>query len=134
MNVRTFLNELLFYYPLNRKEEELEKLMNAYVEDILRAINQYPKHNCDFQKLLQNFRMSYKYQKFPSPAEIIMFLPSALSLKESFSGQEGQTIKRVIRGRVYEFTIVPKHWDVKTISELDADIARRYGKNNNEEF
>ena len=131
MNVRTFLKELLFYFPIMRKlgDEDVDKLLNAYAEDIFYEINKWDGYNCDFQILLREIRSNYSYKEFPSIANIISYLPRAKVIAPksvNYSGREGEIIKRKINGIIYEFTIVPSHWDkVKTISPLDQEIAQR---------
>lgn len=132
MNVREFLNEMLFYFPLKRSKEDFEKLFELYVDDILFALADYPEHNCDYEKLLKFIRCNRVYTTFPPVAEIVKDIPKALVLKPvpvSYSGREGEVVKRVLNGIEYEFTIVPNHWEkVKTISEVDAEIRRRTNK------
>lgn len=125
MNVRTFLNDLLFYFPPDRKinEAETEKLLDAYVEDITAAVKKCNDYTCDYYKLLQYIRSNYTYKNLPSISQVIKYLPKGLVEKPKdyiYSGKEGEVIKRVINGHKYEFTIVPNHWDkVMTINELD---------------
>lgn len=135
MQIREFLNELLFYFPLSRKleEEETKKLLETYVEDILYSINQWgSSYICDFTTLLHEIRTNYLYKQFPSIADIVSYLHKAKKIKpvvESYSGNEGQVIKRVINGIEYEFTVVPSHWEkIKTICELDYEINARTKK------
>ena len=131
MNIRTFLKELLFYFPMTRKleDEELDKLFDAYASDILYEINKWDGYNCDFQILLREIRSNYPYDKYPSIANIVNYLPKAKVIAPrtvSYSGKEGEIIKRKINGIEYEFTIVPNHWNkVKTIHQLDQEIVRR---------
>lgn len=129
MNIRDFLTELAFYFPMERKGEDTLKLFEIYVDDILDEINKskWNGYDCDFEQLLRSIRRGYQYKKFPSIAEIIPFIPDAMkpNRQESYSGREGETIKRIICGHEYEFTIVPNHWDnVKSISQLDEEIAQ----------
>ena len=132
MNVREFLSELLFFFPLERKKEDIPKILEGYADDILFEINKdkWKGYNCDFEILLRTVRSKHAFKAFPQSAVIIEHIPSSMVLKPvevSYSGQEGKVIKRVINGHEYEFTIVPNHWEkVKTISELDNEINRRY--------
>ncbi len=129
MNVREFLTEMLFYFPLKRNKEDFEKLLEIYVDDILFTVNQYKDFVCDYEMLLQIIRCNRAYTSFPPIAEIIKDLPKALKPKPvtpEYSGREGEVIKRVLNGIEYEFTIVPNHWqNVKYQSQIDAEIARR---------
>lgn len=128
MNVREFLSELQLFFPLERRKEDIPKIFEAYVDDILYELNKekYKGYDCDFGILLKVVRSKYTFKEFPSIAKIIDFIPEALvtiSRKTSYSGREGEIIKRVINGAEYEFTIVPNHWqNVKTISQLDEQI------------
>lgn len=132
MNVREFLNEMLFYFPLKRSKEDFEKLFELYVDDILFALSEYPEYDCNYAKLLKYIRCNRVYTIFPPVAEIVKDIPKALvpkPVKISYSGREGEIIKRVINGIEYEFTIVPSHWDkVKTISQVDSEIRNRKKK------
>lgn len=129
MNVREFLNEMLFYFPMKRSKDDGVKLLELYVDDILFVLSEYPDYDCDYNKLLKFIRCNRVYATFPPVAEIVKDIPKALVLKPvqpSYSGREGEVIKRIINGIEYEFTVVPNHWErVKTLSELDAEIARR---------
>lgn len=129
MNVREFLNEMLFYFPLKRNKDDFEKLFEIYVDDILFTVNQYKEFVCDYEMLLQIIRCNRAYTNFPPIAEIIKDLPKALKPKPitpEYSGREGEVIKRVLNGYEYEFTIVPNHWDkIKTISGLDKELQWR---------
>lgn len=131
MNIREFLTEMLFYFPLKRSKEDFEKLFELYVDDILFALSEYPDYMCNYEKLLQYIRCNRVYSTFPPVAEIVKDIPKALvpSKPFSYSGHEGEVIKRVINGIEYEFTIVPNHWErIKTISQLDSEIKNRRKK------
>ncbi len=132
MNIRDFLNEMLFYFPLKRSKDDFEKLFELYVDDILFALSEYPDYDCDYEKLLKYIRCNRVYTTFPPVAEIVKDISKALvpkPVKESYSGREGEVIKRVLNGVEYEFTIVPNHWDkVKTISQLDFEIRKKKKK------
>ena len=131
MDIREFLKQLAFYFSLERKGEDVIQLFEIYVEDILNETNQlkWKGYECDYNQLIKNIRRNYQYKKFPTIAEIISFIPDAMKpipRETSFSGREGEVIKRTINGIEYEFTIVPNHWEkVKTIEQLDNDILRR---------
>lgn len=134
MNVREFLGELQFFFPLERKKEDIPKILEGYADDILFEINKdkWKGYNCDFNLLLKAVRAKYTFNTFPNVAKILEIIPDAMVIKpkkESYSGKEGEVIKRTLNGIEYEFTIVPNHWEkVKTISELDEDIENRTKK------
>ena len=111
MNINSFLHELSFYFPTPKKlgAEELEKLFSAYTEDILYEINKWDGYNCDFQILLREIRSSYQYEKFPSIATIISYLPKAkvLASKSKPVTDEGSIIRVTLdNGYIYDFTVV----------------------------
>ena len=134
MNVREFLAELQLFFPLERKKEDIPRILEGYADDILFEINKdkWKGYNCDFGLLLKSVRGKYTFNTFPSIARILESIPDAMVIKprkESYSGKEGEVIKRIINGMEYEFTIVPNHWEkVKTISELDREIEQRTKK------
>ena len=80
MNVREFLNEMLFYFPLKRSKEDFEKLFEMYVDDILFALKEYDGYICDFENLLRYIRCNRVYTTFPPVAEIVKDIPKALKL------------------------------------------------------
>jgi len=129
MNVREFLSELAFYFSLKRSSEDAERLMESYVNDIFRTLSKYKGFECDFEKLLYNIRCERSYSTFPLVADILKEIPKALKPKNvqiSYSGREGEVVKRMVNGAEYEFTIVPNHWQgIKTLSQLDAEIAQK---------
>ncbi len=110
MNIKTFLKELLFYFPMTKKlgDGELEKLFNAYTEDILYEINKWDGYNCDFQILLRKIRSNYQYEKFPSIATILNYLPKAkVKIRKNEIADEGCTIRVTLdNGYYYDFTVV----------------------------
>jgi hypothetical protein len=62
----------------------------------------------------------------PTTSKIFEYLYAGRVINESYSGREGEVIKRTLNGIEYEFTVVPNHWEkVKTIEQLDNDILRR---------
>jgi hypothetical protein len=136
MNVREFLSELQLFFPLERKREDIPRILEGYADDILYEINKnrWKGYNCEFEILLKKVRASYSFSSFPPLAKIIDCIPEAMVIKPietSYSGREGEVIKKTYRGYEYEFTVVPNHWkDVKTISELEAEIE----KNNKREI
>ena len=131
MDLREFLRQLAFYFSLDRKGDEAIQLFEIYVEDILEETtqNKWKGYECDYDQLCKNIRRNYQYKKFPTVAEIISFIPEAMKpipRQTSYSGREGEVVKRMINGIEYEFTIVPNHWTgVKTIEQLDKDILWR---------
>lgn len=131
MKVREFLAELQIFFPIDRRKEDIPKILEGYVDDILFEISKdkWNGYDCDFEILLKSIRSKYKFNVFPNIANIIDCIPEAMVIKKvkaSYSGREGEVIKRVINGHEYEFTIVPNHWQgVKTISELDREIEER---------
>lgn len=128
MEVTQFLEELALLYPPDQKDPfKVKALLSIYAENILREIHRTSK-KYDFLKLSRHIQRNYKYQKFPSIPVLLEYLPYGEIIQESYSGEEGKVIKRVFRGVEYEFTIVPNHWDVKTISQIDREIARRAAK------
>ncbi len=129
MNVREFLSDLQLFYPLERKKEDIPKILEGYADDILYEINKdkWKGYNCNFELLLKSIRAKYTFNAFPSVARILESIPEAMTLKPkdiSFSGREGEVVKRRYRGYEYEFTIVPDNWDCKTISEVDKEIEK----------
>ena len=131
MNIREFLSELQLFFPLERRKEDIPKIFEGYVDDILYELSKdkYKGYDCDFEILLKTVRSKYTFKEFPSIAKIIDFIPEALVTKPrqtSYSGREGEVIQREINGHIYEFTIVPNHWqNVKTIDQLDEEIKFR---------
>lgn len=125
ITVYQFLEKLNSFYPSNEKEELFQERANEYANNILlRAQNRKEKY--DYDKVFSHILQTYKYKTFPSLPDILDALPYGIVIQESYSGREGETIKRTCRGYEYEFTVVPNHWEkVKTISELDADIEER---------
>lgn len=120
MKLFEFLRDLESFYPLNESAEKVEKRLSAYV-DILEAEILKTKKTYDFKKILQYIQRNYRYKQFPSLPDLLDFLPYGIVYKTSYSGQEGETIKRVINGWEYEFTIVPNHWEkVPTIGMIDS--------------
>lgn len=134
MNVREFLAKLQFFFPLDRKKEDIPIILEEYANDLLFEINKHKwkGYDCDFEILLKAVRSEHKWKELPNVSNIIKLIPEAMvrsKTVKSYSGREGEVVKRTINGQEYEFTIVPNHWDkVKTISELDIEIAERTKK------
>lgn len=134
MNVREFLAKLQFFFPLERKKEDIPIILEGYVNDILFEINKskWRGYDCDFEILLKTVRSKHQYKELPSVSTILKSVPEAMvksKIAISYSGREGEVIKRTINGVEYEFTVVPNHWEkVRTISELDREIEERTKK------
>lgn len=128
ITVYDFINKLNTFYPSNEKEEIFRERQNEYANSIIqRAHNRKEKY--DYDKVFSHILQTYKFKTFPSLPDILEALPFGIVVEESYSGKEGEVIKRIINGMEYEFTIVPNHWDkVKTISELDREIEQRLSK------
>lgn len=121
MNVKIgeFLKELSLFFPLEQRDEEkTKKILNSYAEIVMEETEK-TKKKYDFRKLLRHIQKNYKYKTFPSVMVLLDYLPYGEVIEASFSGREGEVIKRVINGWEYEFTIVPNHWkNVLSIGEL----------------
>lgn len=119
MNIKTFLQELLFYFPMTKKleNEELERFFSAYTEDILYEINKWNGYNCDFQILLREIRSNYPYEKYPSIATILKYLPKAKVITQKKEPADEGCIIRVTldNGYYYDFTVVS--FDTQTTIE-----------------
>ena len=124
MKLFEFLRNLETFYPLNESAEKVENRLSAYV-DILEGEIVKSRKKYNFEKILRYIQRNYRYKQFPSLPDLLDFLPYGIVYETTYSGQVGETIKRVIGGHEYEFTIVPNHWDnVKSISQLDSEIAQ----------
>ena len=123
MDLREFLKQLALFFGVSGNEEQKRAKIESYVELLSGEINS-KYDNFNYEALLKILKLSY--DKFPSIKDIRSKLPYGRVIKESFSGREGEVIKRNLNGIEYEFTIVPNHWDgVKTIEQLDKDILWR---------
>jgi hypothetical protein len=123
MDLREFLRQLALFFPMGGNEEHKRAKIESYVELIGNEIHS-KYDNFNYEALLKILKLSY--DKFPTIKEVMSKLPYGKVIKESYSGREGEVIKRTINGIEYEFTIVPNHWEkVKTIEQLDNDILRR---------
>lgn len=80
MEIREFLKELAVIYPFDRKinEEQLNKIIEAYVEDILYEVQKNNGYELDYSKLFSYLRRHYTYKTFPSIAEVIKCIPNGL--------------------------------------------------------
>lgn len=125
ITVYQFLEKLNYFYPSNEREEVFKERTQEYANSIIfKAHNTKQKY--DYDKVFSYILQTYKYKTFPSLPDILAALPYGVIIEESYSGREGEVIKRVINGHEYEFTIVPNHWQgIKTISELDREIEER---------
>lgn len=123
MDLREFLRQLALFFPMGGNEERKRAKIESYVELIGNEI--YSKYdNFNYEAVLKILKLSY--DKFPTIKEVMSKLPYGKVIKESYSGREGEVIKRTLNGIEYEFTIVPNHWEkIKTIEQLDNDILRR---------
>jgi hypothetical protein len=120
-NAHSFVCELGAFYAVGGSEKDKAERFDKYATLIAEEVSKL-KCKFNYDKLLKYFELTK--EKFPSVAEVIANLP--IGIEKSFSGREGETIKRILNGHEYEFTVVPNHWSgIMTISELDRDIARR---------
>ena len=122
MNIRDFIKELATYYSFGSTEEARKAKIEAYVEVIGEKVHNHYK-NYDYKALLRHLQV--KYEKLP-PLKVILgeLIVGKVNPPDNYSGMEGNVIKREINGHIYEFTIVPNHWEgVKTIRDLDREIA-----------
>lgn len=125
MNAFEFLVKLNSFFPSNESEELFKERMNEYVNSIVHK-SQTSKCQYDYDKVFTYILETYKYKSFPSLPDILEALPKG---KIYNTCNSNQTIKRIINGMEYEFTIVPNHWEnVKTISEVSAEIRSRTKK------
>lgn len=129
MTVYEFLNKLNNYFPSQDKDEIFKEKLNDYSNCIIDYVRKQGK-KYDYDKIFKQLLFTYKYKTFPSLPDIIEAMAFGVIIPTvQETGKEGEVIKRVINGIEYEFTIVSNSWDnVMTISELDADIARRTKK------
>lgn len=121
MDAETFLKRLFVLFP---PETSYQETLEFYL-DAFETSKEY-----DYRKLLRIVSREYTYKTLPTTAWLLNMRTRCIpDIKESYSGNEGNVIKRVINGIGYEFTIVPNHWDrVKTIRQLDEEIAFRNTK------
>lgn len=128
MSVYDFLTKLHKFFPLQDKDDVLKEKLNEYADCILEyASKQKKQYNYD--KIFKQLLISYKYKTFPSLPDILELMSYGVIIPEvqaSYTGREGEVIKRGINGYEYEFTIVPNTWDgIMTIGELDKNIEER---------
>lgn len=123
MDLREFLRQLALFFPLHGNEEQKRAKIESYVDLLGGEIHsRYKDYN--YEALLKILKMSY--DSFPALKDIRKHLDYGKIVRESYSGREGEVIKRTLNGIEYEFTVVPNHWEkVKTIEQLDNDILRR---------
>lgn len=132
LSVYEFITKLNKFYPSNEKKEIFQERANEYVNAII-ARSQEKKIKYNYDKVFSHILQYYKYKTFPSLPEIIDNLEFGIIVEQSYSGKEGEVIKRTLNGYEYEFTIVPNHWqNVKTIQQLDEDIKFRTKGENDE--
>lgn len=127
MNIRDFIKELALYYSFGQTEEAKKAKIEAYVDVIGEKVHNHYKEY-DYKALLRH--LQFKYKSLPTLKELSgELIVGKVKSPDNYSGMEGQTIKREINGHIYEFTIVPNHWEnVKTIQELDREIAYKKQK------
>lgn len=123
MDLREFLRQLALFFPMQGNEEQKRAKIEKYVELLCGEIHsKYETFN--YEALLKELQLSCT--DFPTLRKIRENLDCGKVVKVSYSGREGEVIKRTLNGIEYEFTIVPNHWDkVKTIEQLDKDILWR---------
>jgi uncharacterized protein YktA (UPF0223 family) len=132
LSVYEFITKLNKFYPSNEKQEIFQERANEYANAII-ARSQEKKIKYNYDKVFSHILQNYKYKTFPSLPEIIENLEYGIIIEESYSGHEGETIKRVLNGYEYEFTVVPNHWrNVRTIEQIDEDIKFRTKGGNDE--
>lgn len=121
MDAETFLKRLFILFP---PETSYQETLEFYL-DAFETSQEY-----DYHKLLRIVSREYTYRTLPTTAWLLDKRNRCIpDIKADYSGKEGKVIKRIINGIEYEFTIVPNHWEnVKTISQLDREIARRAAK------
>ena len=125
LNAHSFVCELGAFFAVAGSEKDKAERFDRYATLIAEEVSKL-KCNYNYDKLLKFYELTK--EKFPPVADIISNLP--IGIEKSYSGREGETIKRVVNGHEYEFTVVPNHWTgIHTISELDRDIARRSARN-----
>ena len=123
MDLREFLRQLALFFPLRGTDEQKRAKIESYVELLSGEIHS-KYDNFNYEALLKILKISY--DTFPALKDIRKHLDYGKVINESYSGREGEVIKRMVNGIEYEFTIVPNHWDkVKTIEQLDKDILWR---------
>lgn len=122
MNIRDFIKELALYYSFGQTEEAKKAKIEAYVEVVGEKVHNHYKEY-DYKALLRHLQL--KYDRLPTLQQLLgELIVGKVKSPDNFSGMEGQVIKREINGHIYEFTIVPNHWEgVKTIRDLDREIA-----------
>ena len=129
MTLFDFVRNLIDFYPTGESEEKKLKRVNSYVDILAEKINK-GRDKYDFLKLLKYIQMHYTYKQLPSIPQLLEYLPNGIVYEKSYSGREGEVIKREVNGYVYEFVVVPNHCQgVKTVKELDTEIYFRTRKN-----
>ena len=121
-NAHTFISELGSFFPVSGSEKDKAERFEKYANLLTEKIYNDYKGRYNYDKLLKYLELTC--DRFPSIKDIFASLP--VGVEKSYSGKEGETITRVVNGIEYEFVVVPNHWSgIKTIQELDRDIARR---------
>lgn len=125
MNAFEFLNKLNTFYPSNESDNVFSQRVSEYADSIVHKCR-VNKCQYDFDRVFTYILENYKYKNFPSLPDILSALPYGKIYNTCASDQ---TVKRVINGMEYEFTVVPNHWEnVKNIKELDTEIRRKKQK------
>ena len=124
MNLLDFLRELEGFYPLNESEEKINKRLSSYVSILEKEITKRNK-KYDFEKVLRNIQMSYKYKSFPSLPDILEFLNiGELKNVQHVQGEGSLAVITLPNGAIYPFEIAPFG---NEIEEIKKRISRVYG-------
>ncbi len=124
MDIREFVMQLALFFNMTGNEEQKKAKMERYVDLVGAAVFNKYGSNYDYNALLTKLQL--ECDKLPLICKVIDYLDYGRVIQKSFSGREGEIVKRMVNGIEYEFTIVPNHWDkVKTIEQLDKDILWR---------
>ena len=126
LNAHSFVRELGSFFSVSGSEQDKAERFDKYATLIAERVNEI-KGSYNYERLLKYFELTR--DRFPAVRDILENI--SIGIEHSYSGREGEIIKRVVRGHEYEFVVVPNHWDnVMTVSELDRDIARRNANEN----
>lgn len=124
MDKFTFLCKLFAVFP---PEKNLDDVLDFYSE----ALASDKEYN--YKKLLSIVAKEYTF-KTPPPVSWLLKKREMCEKPKltELSGREGEIVKRTFRGIEYEFVIVPSSWsNVKTISQIDKEIAEWNKRNSN---
>ena len=126
MELREFVKQLAIFFNMGGNEEHKRLRMEQYVDLIEETVFNTYGTRYNYKALLKKLQL--ECDKMPTTSKIFEYLYVGRVINESYSGREGEVIKRTVNGVEYEFTIVPNHWEkVKTIEQLDQEIMRRCG-------